>query len=62
MWSELKVYFDRYDSGSKGYLSESDLKAFVMEVLLEKTQRELDYIFWNLFRVDPNTDCAIEFN
>ena len=22
LWSELKVYFDRYDCGSKGYLTE----------------------------------------
>jgi len=33
IWSELKVYFDRYDSGSKGYLSEEDLRKFVIEVL-----------------------------
>ena len=39
LWSELKVYFDKYDSGSKGYLTEKDLKKFVMEVLLEKSQR-----------------------
>jgi hypothetical protein len=27
-----------------------------MEVLHETSQRELDYVFWNLFRVDPNKD------
>lgn len=56
IWDELKVYFDKYDSGSKGHLTEDDLRRFVIEVLQENTQRELDYIFWNLFRVDPNTD------
>lgn len=39
IWSELKAYFDRYDSGSKGYLTEQDLKNFVIEVLHENTQR-----------------------
>lgn len=62
IWSELKVYFDKYDSGSKGYLNTEDLKRFVIEILHENTQRELDYIFWNLFRVDPNTDRKFEFN
>jgi len=37
-------------------LTEEDLKRFVVEVLRENTQRELDYVFWNLFRVDPNKD------
>lgn len=56
------MYFDKYDSGSKGYLNESDLRSFVVDVLHEKSKRELDYIFWNIFRVDPNSDCKIEFN
>ena len=62
IWDELKIYFDKYDSGSKGYLNTEDLRRFVIEVLHENIQRELDYIFWNLFRVDPNTDRKFEFN
>jgi hypothetical protein len=58
----LKVYFDRYDEGSKGYHTELNLKNFVVDVLHENTQRELDYIFWNLFRIDPNKDRKTEFN
>lgn len=42
-------------------MTEDDLRKFVIEVLHENTQRELDYIFWNLFRVDPNTDRKTEF-
>lgn len=56
IWGELKVYFDKYDEGSKGYLTVADLKRFIIEVLHESTQRELDYVFWNLFRIDPNKD------
>lgn len=59
IWNELKAYFDRYDIGSKGYLNHSDLERFVVEVLHETTQRELDYVFWNLFRLDPNGDKQI---
>jgi Ca2+-binding EF-hand superfamily protein len=59
IWSELKEYFDRFDEGNKGYLTESDLKNFIIQVLNETTQRELDYIFWNMFRIDPNGDKAI---
>lgn len=33
----------------------------MIEVLNETTQRELDYIFWNKFRIDPNGDKSIEF-
>lgn len=58
----MKAYFDKYDSGSKGYLTEDDLRRFVIEVLHESSQRELDYVFWNLFRVDPNTDRKTEFH
>lgn len=30
IWGELKKYFDKYDIGSKGYLNETELKAFVV--------------------------------
>jgi hypothetical protein len=43
-------------------LIEEDMKRFVVEVLHETSQKELDYIFWNFFRVDPNTDKKTEFN
>lgn len=59
MWDELKRYFDKYDQGAKGFLTNQELKAFVVEILNETTERELDYIFWNLFRVDMNYDKTI---
>jgi hypothetical protein len=30
-------------------------------VLQETTQRELDYVFWNLFRVDSNSNKEVDF-
>ena len=39
IWDELKTYFDRYDKGAKGHLAECELKAFVVEVLQETTER-----------------------
>jgi Ca2+-binding EF-hand superfamily protein len=43
------------------YLQESELEQLVREVLHETTQNELEYIFWNMFRYDPNNDKNIEF-
>ena len=54
IWAELKVYFDKYDIGSKAFLNEKEVKAFVIEVLQETSQKELDYVFWNMFRIDPD--------
>lgn len=39
IWDELKTYFDRYDKGAKGHLVECEIKAFVVEVLQETTER-----------------------
>jgi len=61
MWDELKAYFDKYDKGAKTFLREDELKAFVIEVLHETSQRELDYVFWNLFRVDNNANKEVDF-
>ena len=61
IWTELKKYFEKYDIGSKGYLNEAEIKAFVIEVLQETSQKELDYVFWNIFRVDPDGNRQIEF-
>lgn len=56
IWDELKVYFDKYDQGKKGFLNEGELRSFVIEVLNETTERELNYVFWNLFRVDSDAN------
>lgn len=61
IWDELKVYFDRYDNGKKGHLKESELKGFVIEVLQETTERELNYVFWNLSRVDTDSNKEVDF-
>ena len=43
------------------YLQENELELLVKEVLHETTKKELEYIFWNMFRYDPNGDKNIEF-
>ncbi len=62
IWDELKVYFDKYDQGKKGFLNEGELRSFVIEVLNETTERELNYVFWNLFRVDSDANKEVEFS
>lgn len=62
IWDELKVYFDKYDVGLKGHLAENELKNFLVEVLQETTERELNYVFWNLFRVDSDSNKEVDFN
>lgn len=61
IWAELKEYFDKYDIGLKTFLNEQEVKAFVMEVLNETSQRELDYVFWNIFRIDPDGNREVQF-
>jgi hypothetical protein len=59
IWDRLKQHFDNYDTGSKKYLNADDLKRFLKDQLNETSQRELDYVFWNLFRVDPDSNLQI---
>ena len=61
IWDELKKYFDRYDSGKKGHLKENELREFVIEILQETSERELNYVFWNLFRVDKDSNKELDF-
>lgn len=61
IWDELKAYFVRYDTGKKGHLKESELRGFVIEVLQETTERELNYVFWNLSRVDTDSNKEVDF-
>jgi Ca2+-binding EF-hand superfamily protein len=59
IWSDLRVLYMHYVKGQ--YLQEDELELLVKEVLHETTQNELEYIFWNMFRYDPNNDKNIEF-
>ena len=61
IWSELRKYFDQYDKQSKGFLTEKEFKTFIVEVLQEISEKELNYILWNLFRVDTNFNTEIDF-
>jgi len=55
------MLFDKYGGDPKGFLNEEEFKTFAVEVLNEKSDTELKYIFWNLFRLDKNMDFNIEF-
>jgi len=35
---------------------------FAIDVLHESSKRELDYIFWNLFRVDSNYNHEVDYD
>lgn len=59
IWSDLRALYMHYVKGK--FLQESELELLVKEVLHEVTRQELEYIFWNMFRYDPNGDKNIEF-
>jgi Ca2+-binding EF-hand superfamily protein len=59
IWSDLRALYMHYVKGK--YLQENELELLVKEVLHETTKKELEYIFWNMFRYDPNGDKNIEF-
>ncbi len=59
IWSELRELYKHYVKGQ--FLTEQELELLIVEVLKESNKRDLEYVFWNLFRVDPNSDRKIEF-
>ena len=38
IWGELRKYFNEYDVGAKNYLTDEELKNFIMNVLNETSQ------------------------
>lgn len=59
IWSELRALYHHYVKGQ--YLQYSELEPLVKQVLHETDESELSYVFWNMFRADPNNDKNIEF-
>jgi Ca2+-binding EF-hand superfamily protein len=59
IWSELRALYKHYVKGE--FLTEQELELLVVQVLNESNKRDLEYVFWNMFRVDPNSDKKIEF-
>lgn len=59
IWSELRQIYHHYTKGK--CMNAEELKVLVNEVLKEYKQSDMQYIFWNIFRVDPNKDKQIEF-
>ena len=59
IWSELRQIYGHYTKTK--FLNADELKLLVNEVLKEYKKSDMEYIFWNMFRVDPNKDANIEF-
>ena len=59
IWTELRALYKHYTKGA--HLTRTELKHLVNEVLKEYKKSDMDYIFLNMFRVDPNEDAKIEF-
>lgn len=59
IWSELRQIYKHYVKGK--FLTAEELRLLVNEVLKEYKKSDMEYIFLNMFRVDPNKDSNIEF-
>lgn len=61
LYTDLKLIFDKYDHNNDEALDDKELEGLLRGVLKENSQQELDYIFWNMFRIDKKGKGAIEF-
>ena len=61
VWNELRQLFNSYLRGGARTLGRSDIKLLIGDILKEQSQQELDYVFWNYFRVDKDGNEAVEF-
>ena len=61
IWDELRAYFDKYDTDHNNWLTEEEFKEFVKDVLAETSAADVNYIFWNIFRIDVDSNKKIEF-
>lgn len=61
LYTDLKGIFDKYDMDHNEELDDSEFEALLRGLLKENSQQELDYIFWNMFRVDKKGKGTVEF-
>ena len=59
IWRELREIYKHYTKGK--FLNKEELRVLINEVLKEYKKSDMEYIFLNMFRVDPNKDSNIEF-
>lgn len=53
--------FNSYLKGGARTLVREDIKLLIRDILREHTQQELDYVFWNFFRLDRDENEQVEF-
>lgn len=61
LYTDLKLIFDKYDIDRNEELDDAEFEALLRGLLKENSQQELDYIFWNMFRVDRKGKGSVEF-
>lgn len=61
LWSGLRTIYNKVSNG-KSDISTSQVEYVVKNVIGETDQMELDYIFKNLFRLDPDGSGGVDFN
>lgn len=61
LYTDLKAIFDKYDANNDEELDDKELQNLLRGVLKMNTQHELDYIFWNMFRIDKKGKGSVEF-
>jgi hypothetical protein len=61
LWSGLKNVYDGVSNG-KDDISTVQVEHVVKNVMKETDQLELDYIFKNVFRLDPDGSGGVTFN
>lgn len=61
IWKKLREYFIKNDNGHKGVLNQEELVTFIKNVLNETSQREIDFVFWNLFRTNSSSNPEVTF-
>lgn len=61
IWNELRELFNHYLKGGEKTLGRTEVKLLIADVLKEHSQSELDYVFWNYFRLDKDGNDEVEF-
>ena len=61
VWNELRELFNHYLKGGAKTLGRNEVKLLIADVLREQSQSEIDYVFWNYFRLDKDGNDSVEF-
>ena len=61
LWGSLKTIYNKVSNGASD-ITTSQVEYVVKNIIGETDQLELDYIFKNLFRLDPDNSGGVSFN